>query len=312
MLSKYTKQALSALYLLMGCFSVGFAQAAMQPVDWLRGMHDAVHHLNYEGRMVYQVGAELEVMHLEHKTDAEHEIERLSSLNGHSHEVLRGHSSAADVLSSHQPFSVPGTLRQQHITGLNCLLDIRRMALHYRLKLGAEHRVAGRMTQILEVKSEDKFRFSRRLYLDQETKLPLRSVLLDHAGRALAQTLFVDLQVKQAIFPHQKHQTMMRPFLNYFKAAQHWRFRNLPAGFEIIMHNYKKLEQREHFIFSDGFSMVSLYVEPLSDGSLEGYSQHGVTWILGVNKHNQQMTLLGEVPKATLQRIADAIWPAQK
>ena len=154
--------------------------------------------------------------------------------------------------------------------------------------------------------------FGRRLYLDQTTKLPLRSVLLDHTGKPLAQTLFVDFQLQPNTQTEQPHPKTTQPALNRQAASHRWRFEPLPAGFDMMLHQYQKPADREHFIFSDGLSMVSVYLEPWSSDGMLGFSKQGATWILGARKYGRRATLLGEVPKVTLQRVADAIQPVQR
>ena len=63
------------IYSLLGIFSsfllINPAHADMTSGDWLRAMHHAVHHLQYTGRFVYQVGSDMEVMQMQHERSAE-------------------------------------------------------------------------------------------------------------------------------------------------------------------------------------------------------------------------------------------------
>ena len=307
MLSNLTSK-LYALILFSGCFGLHWAQAAMPPADWLDDMHYAIHHLNYAGRFIYQVGPDVATINLQRQGHGEH----LHSLNGRPYEIVRGQNSWDTQVTSEQSTKIPGLLPQQHVIGLNCLFNYRQMMRHYQVQLGAQHRVAGRMTQIIDIQPTDALRFGRRLYLDQATKLPLRSVLLDHAGKPLAQTLFVDFQLQTGESVKKTSAKPMQPALNRQTAGHRWRFEPLPAGFDMMLHQYQKPVDREHFIFSDGLSMVSVYLEPWSNDGMLGFSKQGATWILGARKYNRRATLLGEVPKVTLQRVADAIQPVRK
>ncbi len=284
------------------------AQAGtLSSAEWLQAMHHAVHHLNYEGRVVYQVGSDLEVMHLHHQGHASGEVEHLNALSGTPYQILRG----SGVMSHAQGMDDDHASYNQHILGMNCLFNYRQMAPHYQVSLGKQHRVAGRLAQVVLIEPRDQLRFGRRLYLDQETKLPLRSVLLDHQKKPLAQTLFTELTLKKApIAVVMQHPSPMGTLFEQSASRQHWRFEALPAGFAMKLYDYQSEEKREHFIFSDGLSMISLYVEPWVQGSLQGFSKQGATWILGARRHDQRMTLLGKVPQKTLQQVVDAVRPA--
>ena len=297
-------RVLNRIILLSSVLLSATAQAQeLTAADWLQGMHHAVHHLNYEGRVVYQVGTELEVMHLHHRGHGAGEIEQLSVLSGTPHQILRGRG----VTHDHHDANDGGMSSSQHMLSMNCLFQYREMAPHYRLKLGKQHRVAGRLAQIVLIEPRDTLRFGRRLYLDQETRLPLRSVLLDQHNQPLAQTLFTALTLKEVPMAEWQHPLPMA--MPPSAAAQRWQFVALPAGYRVKLHHDQSAERREHFIFSDGLSMVSLYIEPWVKGSLQGYSRQGATWILGARRHNQRMTLLGQVPQETLRQIIAAIRP---
>ncbi len=265
-------------------------------------MHHAVHHLNYEGRVVYQVGSELEVMHLQHQGAAAGETEYLSALSGVPYQIRRGRGVMHDPQGDDRV--------NQHILGMNCLFHYQQMAPYYRLSLGKQHRVADRSAQIVLIEPKDRLRFGRRLYLDQETKLPLRSVLLDHQKQPLAQTLFTQLTLNKAPVMGRQHAMPVDTPPERPAAAQRWQFAALPAGFAMQLHHYRPEEQRDHFIFSDGLSMMSLYIEPWVDGGLQGFSRQGATWILGARRYNQRITLLGKVPQETLQQMMTAVRPA--
>ena len=297
------------MMLLCGCLGAHGVQAAMPAADWLDDMHYAIHHLNYSGRFIYQVGSDVATLNLQHQGHTEH----LHSLDGSPHEIIRGRGGVPKTaLTPHQSAKTSALLPQQHVIGLNCLFNYRQMMRYYQVQLGAQHRVADRMTQIIEIQPADALRFGRRLYLDQTTKLPLRSVLLDHTGKPLAQTLFVDFQLQPNTQTEQPHPKTTQPALNRQAASHRWRFEPLPAGFDMMLHQYQKPADREHFIFSDGLSMVSVYLEPWSSDGMLGFSKQGATWILGARKYGRRATLLGEVPKVTLQRVADAIQPVQR
>jgi sigma-E factor negative regulatory protein RseB len=61
-------------------------------------------------------------------------------------------------------------------------------------------------------------------------------------------------------------------------------------------------------VFSDGLAAISIFVEPVEKNTRkEGTGSSGATHVL-VKRHGDfWITLLGEVPQATLQQFASAI-----
>ena len=90
-----------------------------------------------------------------------------------------------------------------------------------------------------------------------------------------------------------------------------------PEGFKLSMHNEKTSPAGstagtgflEHFIYSDGVSMVSIFIEKLAAGTSV---QSGPQKIGGVNVYargagDYQVTAVGEVPQATVMRMVDSV-----
>ena len=76
-------------------FSLQLASAARadsstaEAHSWLKKLHHASQHINYDGVFVYMHGDQLDAMRIIHKVDAGKHIERLVSLTGSAREVIR-------------------------------------------------------------------------------------------------------------------------------------------------------------------------------------------------------------------------------
>ena len=91
-----------------------------------------------------------------------------------------------------------------------------------------------------------------------------------------------------------------------------WRVRQAPVGYKLTAHTRRPnpvgVEQIEHMMFTDGLASFSVYVEKMSfDKGLKGASQMGAVNAYGIQIGEYQITVVGEVPKATVKRIAKSI-----
>jgi sigma-E factor negative regulatory protein RseB len=64
----------------------------------------------------------------------------------------------------------------------------------------------------------------------------------------------------------------------------------------------------DQMVFSDGLAAISIFVEPVEKNSRkEGAGSSGATHVLVKRRGDFWITVLGEVPQATLQQFASAI-----
>lgn len=309
----------SASLLLAGLLSAGLLSVAElahadDATAWFERMREAVHGQDYEGRFVYQVGDQLSAMYVVHRVAGLAELERLVSLNGDEKQVIRGARAVACL--------EPGKHRLNVIEGMANLgisdgPGIESLQSNYRFSLEDSQRVAGRLARLIRVTPRDQLRYGYEIYLDEQTALPLRTVVQDHLGRVQSQMMFVELKTGHDITPieHDVSALEMTARDRITVAARAlppessgWHFTRLPAGFEL--RNYRADGNRRHFILSDGLASLSLYIESLNVGEgLNGHSHVGAIRAFGARRHGHQVTAVGEVPDVTLQLIVDAIEP---
>lgn len=307
---------LNPLLLAGALLLAGNLSAAEDGAAWFERMRNAMQHYDYEGRFVYQVGEQLESMYVVHRVSGGAELERLVSLNGDSREVIRGDRAVACLQPGRHLVSViegaKGVVPGDERTGME------RIREHYRFDLAGIHRVAGREAQLVEVLPRDDLRFGHRLYLDRETGLPLRSVMLDTSGDQVAQLLFVELKTGTDVttIEHDVSALQMTERERITVPAgvsspeqSGWTFNGLPAGYQLVSFRDEPARKRQHLIFSDGIAVLSLYVEPPEDGALNGYSSVGATRIYAEPRHGMQVTAIGEVPRGALRMVVRALTP---
>ena len=84
----------------------------------------------------------------------------------------------------------------------------------------------------------------------------------------------------------------------------------MPAGFRMVDFQHKRMRQdsesAEHMVFSDGLATASVYVERLPEGKapVTGLSSMGAVNAYRALVDGYQVTVIGEVPRTTVQMIA--------
>jgi sigma-E factor negative regulatory protein RseB len=188
--------------------------------------------------------------------------------------------------------------------------------------LGSD-RVAGRKTQVIAIKPRDKWRFGYRLWLDEETGIVLRSVLLDEKVHPLEQLMFTDLQIKPEIdnalllpsvsIPKTSSSSSAAKPIKEKVSESLWQIAGLPLGFKQVMHsrfqNNVDAHATEHMVLTDGLATVSVFLEPLMESKplLKGSTQLGAMHAFGKVIDDHQALVVGEVPKQTIRKIANSL-----
>ena len=294
----------------------GFAQDASA---WLARMGQAVSGLDYQGEFVYAQGGQLESLRIFHAVDANGARERLVSLSGAPREIVRG-GGQVTLLGSRPraaTYGEPGTLQPQLLAALGA--DPERLLRHYQLALGGQDRVAGLATQLVEVRPRDSFRYGLRLWLESETGMLLKSVRFGADGRPVEQLMFTRIALRErpaeadlAGTPPADALPNAMNLPQRAGAATAWSVANAPDGFELALQQPAPQPGSEHLIYSDGLASVSVYVEPLTRAApaFTGASNRGAMHLHGRVLDGHQITVLGDVPAATVERFAQGVVPA--
>ena len=92
-----------------------------------------------------------------------------------------------------------------------------------------------------------------------------------------------------------------------------WRVVEPPAGFVLSLQQPSPPEGSEHLVYSDGIANVSVYVEPLNlqAPAFSGPASRGAMNLYGRVVDGRQITVLGDVPAATVERFAQGVSPAE-
>ncbi len=281
--------SLLVLPLFLGTQVVAGEPSAQQ---WLEKMSSALQETSYQGVFVYRRDQDISAMKVTHIISEQGEYELLETLTGEPRREIRD-AAQNNLLDNASPLLNVGQFYDLQVLGLD--------------------RVAGRMALLLKVDPKDEFRYGYRLWLDQETGLLLRSELLGVNEVMLEQVMFTSLELLsaeqgQAILSERK--VMPTPKIKPEEESLVWMISQLPSGFKLLDHRIKGGEKKvEHMVFSDGLASVSVFVEgnKASSDTFVGVSTMGAVNAFGSTKDGFQVTVVGEVPKATVLAIGQSI-----
>lgn len=286
---------------------------------WLDRMSLAMQNLNYQGTFVYMHGTEIETMRIVHSRDESGERERLLSLNGEAREVIRDNNRVTCIWPGSR--SVTVSKARPRTPFPSTIPEAARLEKNYRITDHGEGRIAGLPARVIGIEPLDGFRYGYRLWLDRETDLLLRSDLLDEQGRPIEQVMFTELQVLEHI-PADRFKPILTgtgyTWVTEDTDAQlapdpMWKVKSLPPGYAMTRRNKKPMMPNdnavEHLVYSDGLATVSVFIEPLGEDQqrLEGGSRMGAVNVYGTVERDYQITVVGEVPAATVEYIAQAV-----
>jgi sigma-E factor negative regulatory protein RseB len=322
----YGKTLWACVYGLLAMFALCSEEA--KAVDsgneartWLKKIISSSETVSYEGIFVYRRDDQLVSMHLIHVADKDGERDRLTSLSGEQQELIK---SKAGIICL-----TPG---KKHITlnrgslGVNFpdqlasrMQDVEK---NYRLIIGGTDRIAGRTARMIVIEPKDSFRYGYRMWVDEETGLLLQSDLVNGHGNAIEQVMFSTINIVDKATPQMiQAVTMndeMRRVLKSSKpetvsaADAQWQVMHMPNGFSLVeryQHSHGKWGPVEQLVLTDGMATVSVFVERLNKLAepFNGESHKGAVNAYGTVVGDHQLTVVGEVPLATVRLIGNSL-----
>lgn len=285
--------------------------------DLLKRLAQAEQQQSFQGAFVYERNGSFSTHRIWHRVLEGKVRERLLQLDGSAQEIVR-----VDGLTQ----CVSGTL----VEGLANLpdpsgrvLDARKLSAWYDMKVAGTSRVAGRPATILVMSPKDQHRYGIELHLDNETGMALKSLLLSEKGVLLERFQFVDFDSAKAIddkllqasgdcqpLQVSKSKPVDQPAAS---APNAWHTDWLPSGFELTNQSVRE-EQDSHArvisqLYGDGLTRFSVFIEPVDSAQASDIrTQFGPTAVvsrrLGLGQNEAMVTVVGEIPVGTAERIA--------
>jgi len=284
----------------------------------LRRMQEATRNLSYQGTFIYQQGNRSETSRITRLASAD--TERLEVLDGVPRELVRTRDTVRCYLPESKLLKLERRMdRATPGRSFPALLpeQLGALAQHYEIALGESRRIGGYECRAVVLTPRDDLRYGYRLYADTASGMLLRAVTVDGTGRAVEEFTFTTLRIGN-VTPD-----MVKPS----HAAKSWRVEDAEAapaqldgwrltvelpGFQKVMELKRRMGESKpvnQMVYSDGLAAVSVFIEPLQSGAKApiGLASMGAIHIYTREVANHMVTVVGEAPAVSVQRIANAV-----
>lgn len=293
---------------------------AQDAAAWMARMGEALTSLDYHGDLVYAHGGQIEALRVFHAAGPDGGRERLVSVSGAPREIVRANGQVVCAGTGPQPASYGDPSASPRLLGVLPGGDLQNLQIHYAFVLGPVERVAALPAQVLDVRPRDAYRYGFRLWLEQDTGMLLKSMRFGADGRPVEQLMFTRIALRER--PGEADLALSQPAGTVTNTVQlpraasgrtpAWQVVDPPPGFALALQQPEPQGSSEHLIYSDGMASVSVYVEPLAAGTpaFSGPASRGAVNLHGRVADGHQITVLGDVPAATVERFARGVAPA--
>jgi sigma-E factor negative regulatory protein RseB len=317
-----TAARIAALSLLLGA---GIALGA-EPKEWLERMNKALTTQNYVGVFTHVRGSRAETLKIIHRVKGRQVSERLLSLDGSGREFIRKDDDVTCYLPDQRRVLVERRSPDGPLLGALPAIEEGTSQV-YEIRGGDRQRLLGRTTRVVSLHPRDEYRYGYRLWIDEESSMPLKTQLCDKSGAVIEQILFSTID-----FPERIPDSMFKPQIDasLFKwerpeqqiastaSSALWEAMRLPPGFRLTTRSSQSLpgskEPVAHLVYSDGVASVSVFVEPRKPETkgTEGPTRLGSSSAFSTVVDDHQVTAIGEVPPTTVRFIATQVKSTSK
>ena len=279
---------------------------------WLQRLSQAESKQSFQGTFVYERNGNLSTHSIWRQVEPGGVVrERLLQLDGMPQEMLRVNGQAqcvngpiASAVVDEQAWPAHG-------------LDAKQIEQWYELRLSGESRVAGRSAVVLGLVPRDQHRYGVQLYVDKETGLPLKSLLVNDRGELLERFQFTQLDTADtqpaAVLQPSTNCAPVRVVKARTPSAESWRSEWLPPGFNLSAVTRQpspvSADSVDCLVYDDGLARFSVFLEPLHDAAVaDARNQLGPTVAvsrrLTTDDGDVMVTVVGEIPLGTAERVA--------
>lgn len=286
-----------------------------QALQWLGSLSQALTHDNYVLSLVKVQEGRVQPFRYEHGVIDGEQVEHLVFLNGPPREVVRKGDIVTLLDMDHSPFSYRADSIRGPIPDA-LLAPPKDLAEHYDLVLAGISRIAGHPAQLLRIVPKDSYRHGYWIWIDKDSRLPLRVDRVAQDADVIEQLMVVDLdqldgpsehlqRVAQVSFPAPSAAaSQLQP---QALGSVNW----LPPGFHPVVANYHRLallgEGVDYWLYSDGLAEIAVYINPSAPSQELTIHQNGFYNLVGINHGGIEVMVVGTVPTAALERVASQV-----
>lgn len=286
-------------------------------------MIHAVEFLNYEGTFVYLHGDKVETMQIVHARDERGQREHLISLTGERREIIKNDHILTCTLSDTQSILIEPRGKRSVLPASIPSYRLTRQT-HYRFELDGIQRIAGLACRVLNIIPADQHRYGHRLCIEEERGMLLKSEILSHTGVTIERVMFTNITFPESIPDERfesviqgddliRHEMSTKGHSFHRPADPHWQVGNIPLGFNIKSVSRRPIAMNhhpvQHLVLSDGLATISIFITKAdtTEELFMGTTQSGALHAVAIIRGEYQITVLGEVPEATVRMIAESV-----
>ena len=301
---------------------IALPAAAEDGQEWLNRMAGALSASSYVGEFVCESAGRAERLGITHRVRDGAVAERLVSLSGNGRELVRQDDEVVVYLPDRKLAIIERRPAKDDLMGALPLFGGDFAPWYDVSYAGRESALLGPAAVVI-VRPRDGFRFGYRLWIDEKTRLPVRSELSDSAGRVIERLRFTRLDlvddIADAAFEPAVDQSRLRwvrQSPQSVGAVPAWRAAQVPPGFRLSVSGLQAMAGTSapvsHLVYSDGLASVSVFIESPQPGTppVIGSGRSGVASAFSTVVQGHQVTVVGEVPPDTLKYIATGLRPA--
>jgi sigma-E factor negative regulatory protein RseB len=311
-------RALGIALLLLGS---GLAQAQTSPeaLALLRRIYQATEKLSYSGTFVYQQGERSETSSISRLTGPGGNVERVEVLDGVPREIVRTRDTVRCYLPESRTVKVE---RRTDPRAFPAMLPerITDLASNYTITRGEPARIAGYDCEAVVLTPKDELRYGYKLWADVNTGMLLKARTFNRRGEFIEQFSFAQLAIGNVPRERVKSRLASQRWrvedaavapVNLGRAG--WTVRGDLPGFRKIVEVTRRMGEARpvgQMVYSDGLAAVSVFIEPMSgraEAVRPGPSSLGAFHIYTREIADHIVTVVGEAPAASVQRIANTV-----
>ncbi|WP_303904977.1 MucB/RseB C-terminal domain-containing protein [Thiohalomonas denitrificans] len=299
-----------------------FALEPQDPVAWLERMSRSAQELDYEGVFVYRSGNQpLQTLRIIHS--GEKGKERLIALSGPPREVMREGDRVACLLPGQAALFIDSA-GERGTLPLKLPSHFRALRRFYEIAFDGEERVADLNTRKVKIRPKDQFRYGHNYWIAGDSGLLLRAELLAENERVIEEVVFTSVEVHEQIPPRMLESETVGARSDWQELDKtgeqvensSWKVEDAPPGFEKTVHRRRSADEDassvEHLVFSDGLASVSVFIQPTDENRSPAEMRRGPLNARMEMVDHHRVTVVGEVPAATAERIVHGVSPVRQ
>ena len=297
-------------------------QTGADPLAWLQRSAASARQTNYAGTEMHMQGERTATSRITHVFIAGSEHERIESLDGPRHEIVRHDDQLQCYFPDAKTIRIDRRVTARFFPSMvNGPLEA--IAGNYRVALGKVERVLGRDCQWIHLDPKDALRYAQRLCAEVGSGLLLRAKTMGPGHHVLEQYAFTDLRVGGAVSRGELKSTFLSESRDWRRDVQPgeehrpgptgWTVESPPPGFRLVGEIQRMLPARSlpvtQLVLSDGIAAISVFVEPTADRSRtsEANNADGALSVFVRPMGEHVVTVLGEVPPAAAQQVGRSV-----